>query len=244
MIDSTPSRIDLHSVRLPVLGVLNHSSAEQISMLLAEEGWTVIRVSATADLAKYNPRLIRCILIDSSRTPLAEEVLEFCELSDAWRNLPKVMIAPPRTEFTNLMRIPPTAVPDHLVSYLRTSQVDDGSLSTTSATPVDSSDRRRHYRHRCSTHVPIRQFTTIIDISSGGAALEMTYGLPPGTKLLVPVCETEPLLKLMESEVLSSNLRRNHKWVVHVRFMNITPLVERAMQRHILNLQLHKKDAV
>ena len=244
MIDSTPSRIDLHSIRLPVLGVLNHASAEQISMLLAEEGWTVIRVSASTDLPKYNPRLIRCILIDSTRSPLADEVLAFCELSESWRNLPKVLIAPPLCEFTNVMRIPPTAVPDHLVSYLRTSQVDDGSLSTTTAAPVDSTDRRRHYRHRCSTHIPVRQFTTLIDISSGGAALEMPYGLPPGTKLLVPVSENDPQLKLMESEVLSSNRRRNNNWIVHVRFLNISATVERAMQRHILNLQLQKKDAV
>lgn len=234
---TNPSSGDLASVRLPLLGVLNLASAEQTTAVLNEDGWTIIRISSTADLAKYTPHLIHCVLLDSSRKPLCDEVLTFCEQSYSWRSVPKVMIAPPIAEYSNLVRVPPHAVSEHLVSYVRTSQADDGVLSTTTAPPVDYSDRRRHYRHRCSQHVVVRQFGVLVDISAGGAALEVPYSLPVGTTITVPVCETDPLLRLLEAEVLSSNRRRNNAWLVHVRFLKITTAVERAMQRHILSLQ-------
>jgi len=240
MNETSPSKKDGSKAKLSVLSVLEQSNAEQTSLMLSEEGWTVIRISSTSEMSKYNPKFIRCILVDSARKPLSDEVLAFCEHSESWRNVPKVLIAPQIIDYTNMIRVPPHAVPEHLVSYLRTTQVEYTPFATTSSPAVDFDDRRRHYRQRCCQPIPLRQIGVLLDISADGAALEMPYGFPGGTKISLHVNENVPLLRLMDAEVLSSNRRKNNTWLVHVRFLNITTAIERAMQQYILSLQIRR----
>jgi len=217
-----------------LLAALDPASSEHICAGLKEELWRIFQITSSTELIACDPRQITGLLVDSSFKPLADDVLNFCELSDVWRSIPKILITPNIIEYSNTMRIPPNAVQPHLLSYLRTAQVDYQPRSR------NESDRRQHYRHRCNTQVKIRHTAKLVDVSVGGAALEMSYGPPVDMKITVPVNEKEPVLAALEGEVLSSNCRAPNTYMVHVRFTNVTPALERAMQRLILGFQMRR----
>lgn len=220
--------------------VLELREPKVICRRLTEAGWRYQEVRSTDELESCNPDMIGCLLVDSADKQLADKILAWCVESPRWLQVPKLLIGFDKTEHTALMHASLTAIERHLPSYLKAAQAMSKKFGVD-----DANDRRQNYRHPCNWPVNIEVFeeASLQDLSTRGAALELPFDLPEGTRLRIPITDTELLLKMLEAEVISSNASGGGNFCVHVSFMRVSAQVERALQRYLLTLQTRREPA-
>jgi hypothetical protein len=221
-------------IRKSVLVVPEPAYAGPVLQELVKVGWTITTIEARADLARQNPDSLGCLLLDGDRKPLAEEVLAWCEKTEIWRWFPKVLIGSATAPYTNLLQISRADVEKKLVGHLMAAQYE------LHPPPASGSERRSSYRHKCNTPINIQLIATLIDISGGGVALELPFTLPIGMKVGIHISDTDPLLDILEAEVVRNNRRNVVESVSHLRFTDLTPAIQKALQRHLLSLQMRR----
>lgn len=222
-------------IRTSVLTVLHPDYAAPVLLELVRAGWLISTLESPNDLAKHNSDSVGCLLLDSARKQLMDNVLTWCENSGNWRSVPKVILGAASNEYSNILKLRREAVQQGLMDTLINAQTQFRGRPQ-----VKWSERRTVYRHTCNIPVSIEQNFTLLDVSVRGAALESFHTFNKGTRLKVHISEDDPLLRSIESEVTSTERRTTATFTVHTRFINITPAVDRALNQHLLSLQIRR----
>ncbi|MGD0088770.1 MAG: PilZ domain-containing protein [Planctomycetota bacterium] len=219
------------------LVLVRPSNLKEVCQRLTGEGWSQSIITSPDDLVSRNPDTVDCLLLDLSRKLAADAVLAWCERSSRWRRVPKLLITPvgrpaaPRT-------VPGSKTDGQLDPALKTVQaLFDGHWAETPG------ERRRQYRQEChsSATVRLRETAILLDVSSGGASLELPHGVPPGARITLPVSESPPALTALDAQVLSCHQQADPaRFLVHVMFLGLSPGVERALQRRLLLWQTRR----
>jgi c-di-GMP-binding flagellar brake protein YcgR len=103
----------------------------------------------------------------------------------------------------------------------------------------DSPDRRASYRLPCRLECRVAQRGMIWDISVGGVAINFLTPIPEGQTIFIRLAKDDPDLAEVEAEVVTCR-QTGGAYVLHVHFVNMSPAVERALNRYMIRLQVRQ----
>jgi hypothetical protein len=245
------------------LVVLAAQSARQVWQTLCETHWAFAAVVSLAELKEHDPNGVDCLVLDTCCQPLVSDILAWCEGSEPWRKVPKLLLIPPADNYNRLTHVSTenleaylravTEFPDRRSQALTTSQALEAvSTLPDGLRPIETryqqtavqplSDRRQNFRYPCNDPVTFQQRGKLVDLSIGGALLETVSLMPAKTALRVCVSEHEPLLKALDAEVISCQQVTDDQCHSNLQFRNVTPSVERALQRYLLGRQSRRSN--
>lgn len=98
-------------------------------------------------------------------------------------------------------------------------------------------ERRATFRQPCHQGCPVEFSGVLRDLSLGGAALELPFCVPVGQRLHIVVSDQESRIGLT-CEVVATAQGYVHPFVMHMRFVDVSAATERALQRHLIKLQV------
>ncbi len=107
------------------------------------------------------------------------------------------------------------------------------AVSAPSETTVE---RRQHYRHRCNHEIMMRM--VLVDLSVSGAQLEVGYPVPPESRIGFALNSEDALLRSLTAKVLYCREVAPGAFRLHVQFGELPQPVQRALQKHLLALQM------
>ena len=222
-------------IRNSVLAVLHPEYAVPVLQELLRVNWTITTIESTLDLGKHTADAVGCLLLDSARKPLVDEVLAWCENSGNWRSVPKVIIGVTTKDYSNTLKLRRDDVQSRLITYLIDSQSQFREHKVNKW-----NEKRAVYRHNCSLPITIEQNFTLLDVSVRGAAFESFHSFNNGTLLHIHISKDDPFLHSIEAEVTSTERRTSATFTIHSRFTNVSSAVDRALNRYLLSLQVRR----
>ena len=96
-------------------------------------------------------------------------------------------------------------------------------------------NKRKHDRRK--SYWPVMLHSRLLDLSEGGVALEMSFQIPDGTPLQICISPADPHLKELDAMVVGCRESRSKEFIIHTKFVNLTPSVERALKKYIMFVQ-------
>jgi hypothetical protein len=212
-----------------LLSMIDPSKVGVIQEAIRPSRWCLVCCDSLEHVQWHSPDVVHGIIGDESRLDLSHQVFEWCHTQTRWRRIQKFFVGQCDPMFTNVERLQSAELSMQFRRYVE-------NLTAPSPSSMQS---RTSYRHRCKIGTLLYVDTTIMDLGMGGAQIETSLLLPIGSRVRLKI-SNDAQLDSVESEVLAVRQVTHGSVTMNVRFTNITPLLDRALQRHLLTLQVRK----
>jgi len=191
--------------------------------------WCLVCCDSLEHVQWQSPGVVHGIIGDETRLDLSHSVFEWCHSQTRWRPIKKFFVGQCGPMFTTVEKLNSAGLSVELRRHLE---------NLTAPVPKVHQDRTS-FRHRCKVGTLLFVDTTIVDIGMGGAQIETTLPLQIGSRVRLKIT-SDALLESVESEVLAVRQSSPASVTMNLRFTNITPAFERALQRHMISLQVRR----
>jgi hypothetical protein len=212
-----------------LLSMVDPSKVGAIQEAIRISRWALVCCVTLDHVQWHSPEVVAGIIGDEARMDLTYRTFEWCHSQTRWRPIPKFFVGQCDPMYANVQKFQNNQLAIQLRQY-----VDNLAAPTPSAFTS-----RTSFRHKCKVGTLLTMDATILDLGMGGAQIETKLPLPMGSRVRLKIANEE-LLDNIESEVLAVRQTSPYVALMNVRFCNITPALDRALQRHLLTLQVRK----
>ena len=200
--------------------------------------WAFFDFVSVDVLRDHDPTWIGCLLFDDANTKLMNAVLEWSKGSQPWALVPKILMSGVERQNDQVIRLGLEAQKDILPHLSRAQKA---------RVLPNPSNRREEYRHRCldSCFVLLDEIpgskhkARFLDLSQRGARIEIQLNreLLKGSKLIL---EYTVGLDSIRAQVIACERTSEFSVRARLRFINLSPAVERALSRRLMAFQTNR----